>query len=317
MSLNEQYDVFISYAFEDKESFVQPLVQRLLAYGIQPWYDDFSLQVGDSLSRSIDKGLNNTEFGVVVFSEAFFLKKWPEYELQGLITREMDSESKILPVWYGISKSELSKYSPSLANIVALDYQNNNLDDIAREIVRVIRPDIIRSFDRINLANNILGESSENYLDIEKHIDNILPPLTPTGKRSGLTDDFRLRVRLIRSSFLDVFNSLSFSKWCDTFASNINPDEDLIFWEHLAASFLEYCSVRNPKQEEKKIAFLCFFFIAMHYNQEQYVHLIEQLPPNDLDVIKNLLGTGDSLVSICDTWDELKNLINNSNISSK
>jgi hypothetical protein len=51
------WDVFICHASEDKDSLVQPLARALSLLGLQVWYDEFSLTVGDSLSRSIDRGI--------------------------------------------------------------------------------------------------------------------------------------------------------------------------------------------------------------------------------------------------------------------
>ena len=51
------------------------------------WFDEFELRLGDSLRRKIDTGLANSRFGVVVLSRSFFRKDWPNYELDGLVTR--------------------------------------------------------------------------------------------------------------------------------------------------------------------------------------------------------------------------------------
>jgi len=74
-----------SHASEDKEALVQPLATALAAFGVRAWYDEFTLEAGDSLSRSIDRGLADSRFGVVVLSPSFILKPWPEYELRGLV----------------------------------------------------------------------------------------------------------------------------------------------------------------------------------------------------------------------------------------
>ena len=54
--LNE-WDVFISHAWEDKEAIARPLAKALEARGLRVWFDEFTLSVGDRLRRSIDKGL--------------------------------------------------------------------------------------------------------------------------------------------------------------------------------------------------------------------------------------------------------------------
>src|SRR5881396_1702232 len=48
---SKQYDAFIAYAYEDKETVAHPLAE-LLGKSIAVWYDDFALKVGDSLRRS-------------------------------------------------------------------------------------------------------------------------------------------------------------------------------------------------------------------------------------------------------------------------
>jgi TIR domain len=61
------------------------------------WYAEFSLTVGDSLHKSIDHGLANSEFGVVILSRHFFEKHWPTQELNGLATREVNGKKVLLP----------------------------------------------------------------------------------------------------------------------------------------------------------------------------------------------------------------------------
>ncbi|MEX1028877.1 MAG: toll/interleukin-1 receptor domain-containing protein, partial [Paenibacillaceae bacterium] len=64
--------MFISHASEDKKGFVRPLAKKLKEAHVEVWYDEFSLMPGDSLRRSIDKGLTQSRFGIVVLSDAFF-----------------------------------------------------------------------------------------------------------------------------------------------------------------------------------------------------------------------------------------------------
>jgi hypothetical protein len=102
--LSKQWDVFISHASEDKEQFVRPLSVALVRLGVSVWYDEFTLRLGDSLSRSIDKGLAGSNFGLVIISRNFITKSWPEYELRGLVSREIHEDRIILPIWHGITR---------------------------------------------------------------------------------------------------------------------------------------------------------------------------------------------------------------------
>lgn len=114
------WDVFICHATEDKEELVRPLAAELRALGLQVWYDEFSLQVGDSLRRAIDHGLSQSKAGIVVLSPSFFAKEWPQRELDGLVAREAGGEKVVLPVWHRIDREVIIRYSPTLADRVAL-----------------------------------------------------------------------------------------------------------------------------------------------------------------------------------------------------
>jgi hypothetical protein len=117
---NDRWDVFISHASEDKEEIARPLADALTAEGLKVWYDDLSLRVGDSLRETIDKGLARSRFGVVILSRHFFEKHWPQKELNGLATREVDGQKVILPVWHRVGFKEVRDYSPTLADRLAV-----------------------------------------------------------------------------------------------------------------------------------------------------------------------------------------------------
>lgn len=301
MTLNE-YDVFISHASEDKDVFVRPLVGRLAAYGVKPWYDEFTLHVGDSLSRSIDKGLTKAAHGIVVLSPAFLQKKWPEYELRGLTTREIDGESCILPIWHKVTKKDVSEFSPSLADKVALNSQTDSIEKIARNIVRVVRPDLMRRVDRRLLSLTKLNKGDEDLLSIRERIDKEIPPVKGGG---GLSDDSRFRVRLIRAVFLDVLEAGTFTQWCDTFAGNEDPAEELVWWENLAAAYLEYLAIRKPTAQAKQHIFKCTVSLALSMPKEQFSESVAYLPEGDIEILEKLLGTKTLCVGVCDTLEEL------------
>lgn len=137
----KHHDVFISHASEDKDSFVRPLAEALAARGVKVWYDEFNLKVGDSLRRSIDRGLADSRYGIVVLSTAFFSKNWPQYELDGLVTKEVNvGEKVVLPIWHEVSKDKVMQYSPSLADKLALNTGLLTLAEIVEQLVDVILP---------------------------------------------------------------------------------------------------------------------------------------------------------------------------------
>lgn len=133
------FDVFISHTSEDKDDVVRPLALALQAAGLDVWYDEFELRIGNSLRRKIDQGLASSRFGVVVLSKAFFGRGWPEYELDGLVTRAVSGDQILLPIWHGVTKAEVIGYSPSLADKLARSTTSHTVEEIAAEIVDVVR----------------------------------------------------------------------------------------------------------------------------------------------------------------------------------
>lgn len=134
-----KYDVFISHLSEDKEDVVTPLADALQAGGLSVWYDDFELKIGDSLRRTIDRGIASSRFGIVVLSKAFFRKGWPNYELDGLVTKAIDGDQILLPIWHGLTKDEVVSYSPSLADKIARNTTTQTVEEIAEEIIEVVQ----------------------------------------------------------------------------------------------------------------------------------------------------------------------------------
>ena len=138
------WDVFISYASEDREAVAAPLAERLQHLGMRVWFDKTELKVGDSLRERIDHGLAESRFGIVILSEAFFRKHWPTRELNGLAQREVEGQKVILPVWHGLDEKAVRAFSPPLADRVALSWAKG-VNAIVLELTEVIRPDLSQS----------------------------------------------------------------------------------------------------------------------------------------------------------------------------
>jgi hypothetical protein len=131
-------EIFISHASEDKDEFVRPLAEALSRKQFSVWYDEYVLTVGDSLRESIDKGLRDCTYGIVIFSEHFFEKKWPRAELNALFGRMMnESEKRILPVLHGIPFSMLQERSPLLADLYAVP-TSIGLDAVVKHLIQAM-----------------------------------------------------------------------------------------------------------------------------------------------------------------------------------
>lgn len=132
------YDAFVSHATEDKATVVDDLVVALRQRGLNVWYDQAALTVGDSLPQKIDEGLKLSRFGVVVLSPDFFKKGWPRNELDALSSRQATEQVKvILPVWHNVTREDVAEFSPMLASRVAAR-TILGIDKVAASIVDAI-----------------------------------------------------------------------------------------------------------------------------------------------------------------------------------
>ncbi len=128
------WSLFICHASEDKETLVRPLARKLIDVGFEVWYDEATLTWGASLRRSIDAGLAQCRYGLVVLSKAFFAKEWPQRELDGLTTRETSSgETLVLPVWHNVTQKEVAEFSPPLADRLAISSEQG-IDHIVLQV---------------------------------------------------------------------------------------------------------------------------------------------------------------------------------------
>lgn len=134
----KQYDVFISHASEDKDVLVRDLAENLSDRGYRVWYDEFTLVPGDGLRRSIDQGIRDSRYGVVVLSKHFFCKGWSNYELDGLVQIAIDHPGTILPIWHGLGQRDVTAYSASLANIVAVSTKKRSVREVVTQLEKTI-----------------------------------------------------------------------------------------------------------------------------------------------------------------------------------
>ena len=121
-----------------RELVARPLADLLRSSGVTVWLDENELSLGDSLRTKIDQGLAESLFGVVILSQAFFAKDWPQRELNGLAALESPQRKVILPVWHRVDQAVVARYSPLLARqTVGTD---RGLGAVATEVLKVVIP---------------------------------------------------------------------------------------------------------------------------------------------------------------------------------
>ena len=276
-----RWDIFISHASEDKENLVKPLAEYLHNHGVQTWYDEFELKIGDSLSNSIDKGLALSSFGLVVLSKHFFEKNWTDYEYRSLLAKEMNGNKTILPIWHGISKKDIIKYSPFLADKFALPTELG-IPVLASKIIEVIRPDIVN--------NNQLGFAVKK---IRKNNNLEKKEIPPSQISDGPIVHSKLPLHLLIATPLlaQMFSDIdlgSIEKWIDNFSRDLDYTEEFIIWNTIACSYIiflqnEKYSFSDLKLKKEILKCLLRFFDG-DFNMDD----LEVVAPNDYRLLLDI-----------------------------
>jgi hypothetical protein len=283
----DEYDVFISHASEDKDAIARPIAEALSSYGVRVWYDEFTLKLGDSLSRSIDKGLAKSSFGLVILSPSFFAKNWPEYELRGLTAKELRGSKVILPIWHQVDIDEVLSYSPPLADKLAVNTANKSPDEIALEVIKIIRPDILTKIHKRIAFLEALKRAKAGVIKPEDFKSGKFKfgPL----KHKELPPPLISRIRLIRAALLGVYpHSMEF--WVDGFRGDAHPSKEIMWWEHVASCYLEYIQmVRLESHEQYHAVFDVITGLRNGDKKKDLQKHLKLLPKGSYEKIRNLL----------------------------
>lgn len=283
------YDLFISHASEDKETFVRPVAHALQRFGVRVWYDEFSLSIGDSLSRSIDRGLSRSRFGLVVLSESFLKKDWPEYELRGLIAKEIGTNKVILPVWHNISRDQVLRYSAPLADKLALRSDGQSAVESAVAIIEVVCPDLFEKIMRRVAYHRQVAKGKLELKEIKEL--KFSPP-----RHDVLPFNLVSRVRLIRAALIEVHNH-SIDYWIDGFRRDAHPSREIRIWEHVAACYLEYVAMSTLLPEQRKDVFRMLTALSCCVSTEELMKETSSLP---IEALEKLSSLWESTLPICD-----------------
>lgn len=141
-----QYDIFISYASED-EDYANKLVLFLNSRGIKTWYAPVAIQLGDSILKSIEDGMRNSDYGLFLLSKHYLTKNWTRTEFDTLIRDYIEKEKKIFPLWHGVTRKQIDDFSRVLSGLNAISTDKP---------MQVIFTAIIRSIENIARSRGVL-----------------------------------------------------------------------------------------------------------------------------------------------------------------
>lgn len=275
-------EAFISHASEDKDSFVRPLAEYLEKQGIEIWYDEYSLKVGDSLSEQIDAGLSQSKYAVLVLSKVYFEKFWAKEELKGIRALVSANQTKILPIWFGISRDEIIAKSPMIADIVAINANVKTVEAVGEELIQVIKPEVFRHIHRRNLLLSQLDNSEAKMINIS---DIKIAP----RRVQKLTIAQSSRIRNLKAALDDV-RPLSIEEWEDGFMRDLFPEREILWWETIASCYNKFNSFKSFSLNEKAALFEGLVDLYSLNKADNITRLIVNFDEDTVSRAKNLLS---------------------------
>lgn len=246
--MEKDWDVFISHAWEDKDTIVRQLAEMLEKLKVKIWYDESALKVGDSLSKSIDDGLQKSKFGIIIISKNFLEKRWTDYEYRSLLSKEENGKKVILPIWHNINKDEVKHFSLYLSDKIALETSKSSINKIAFRLTEIIRPDLYHRFKAYLLFHEIVKEGKTKTVKLNE----LKQQERPLSKLSKSLD---VRARNVFYGIGQAFN-LTVDESIYYYELDLRPDREIQTWEIMNLCYLEFIDKYqiNDKNTQKIIA---------------------------------------------------------------
>ena len=92
------YDVFLSHSSLDKPV-VRDLATRLRDDGLRVWFDEWEIQLGDSVQKKLDDALEQSRVLVLCLSEHAFASDWATLESQTFRFRDpLNTGRRFIPL---------------------------------------------------------------------------------------------------------------------------------------------------------------------------------------------------------------------------
>jgi hypothetical protein len=112
----KKYDVFISYAVEEKNIVAEKLALLLEEKGIKVYFAGNELSVGSSVSEVIYVGLRQSRFVILILSPAY-TRHWPAIERSNFAEKEQKQNQRLIfPVRHNMTHDEICQKYPDLAD---------------------------------------------------------------------------------------------------------------------------------------------------------------------------------------------------------
>ncbi|MCU0286721.1 MAG: toll/interleukin-1 receptor domain-containing protein [Acidobacteria bacterium] len=197
--------VFISYSHRDK-NFVERLINDLESQGVNVWYDEKEIMVGDSISQKIEDEISRTDFFCLVISKNSVQSDWVKYEYRFALNKQLSQEKKpkILPLLIDDTPKNMF-----LSDIKYADFSkgyNNGL----QPLLDAIKVNSVIPKEEVFKKNSKDDDSLFNCYDILgvlKDVDEMMKPVSDSIIFFLLKESHQVDILFRAEQFLEMFMS--------------------------------------------------------------------------------------------------------------
>lgn len=123
MQQNRKADYFLCHDSRDKPV-ARELYSALVGEGLKIFFDEVSIDFGDSIYQKLEEGLRESTFGLILVSPNFIENdRWAKkLEFESFAVKYLNSGNNIIiPVWHDVTVAQVQNASAMLAGIKASD----------------------------------------------------------------------------------------------------------------------------------------------------------------------------------------------------
>lgn len=153
------YDVFISYASEDRFDVALPLRDALTSAGLNVFMDVFSIELGRRLNQSVERGLRESKHVAMIVSPSFLVpgRYWTETELEMcFVAEQVRGRDLILPIFHQVAPADVRAANLNLGSrLGTLSVRDGRLDidRVASDILKVVDPEAAQKREELMRAS--------------------------------------------------------------------------------------------------------------------------------------------------------------------
>jgi len=163
MTVHDEYDAYLVHASENAE-LAKAIADTLTLSGFRIWFNAF--EPGYSLRRQMNAALASASCAIVLVTADLFKKQWALEELDAVFNLEGAEQGRIVPVWVGLSASDVRRSSPMLASRSAILFEDieNTAAAIRRALTSRLRVRSVGQLLRSEIAGGFKWESGPVWL---------------------------------------------------------------------------------------------------------------------------------------------------------